>query len=259
MSEAWQSCDGERPSPPDMQTAKPSLSAITLLVGAVGCFPITAHPTRIEPGMALTAGMAFQVVRDSSVSRGRHDAILPSWAFGLSAGFVDSLSDGISTRLAAGVGIASYFADAYVEAPRSAFDDWDAGAGISWQWVAAPALMPYVQVGREIGRNVEAQGSIGLAFLGRDSLPNARRLALTLSVSTRGEGSTALGRGGSQTTFITLLPGAERRWSDPDCLLVCAQDDGPLGSTTLIIGTSIELRLAPREGRIPGPGYPPRR
>jgi hypothetical protein len=242
-----------------MQTTRRSLSSVAALLVTAGCFPITAHPTRIEPGMALTAGMAAQVVRDSSASRGRHDAILPSWALGFSAGFVDSLNDGIGSRLAGGVGLASFFADAYFEAPRSAFGDWDAGAGISWQWVAAPALIPYVQVGREIGRNVQAQGSIGLAFLGHDSLPNARRVAVTLSFSTRGEGSTALGRGASQTTFITLLPGAERRWSESHCFLLCARDDGPLGSTTLIIGTSIELRLAPREGRIPGPGLPPHR
>jgi hypothetical protein len=209
----------------------------------VACYPIAAHPTRIEPGVALTTGVSAQVTLDSSLEHDPKSSIRPSMAIGLAAGFTDSLEDGLKTRIAAGLGMASYFADLYFEMPRSAFGEWDAGFGVTTQWVLARTVIPYLQFGRDIGDGVALFGSVGLAIFDPDSLPRQRRLAATVGMSLASERPHAFGRGGVTSFYTTVLPGATRVFVESYCVIVCSDERHTLGSSLVIIGVSGELKL----------------
>lgn len=223
------------------------------------CYPVTAHSTRVEHGLHLTMGMSAQVTFDSTASDGEKDAIRPSMAVGLAAGFSDSLRDGVSTRVALGFGPATQFADLYFEAPRSALGDWDAGIGATAQWIGANAVIPYVQAGREIGSDVAFFGSLGLALFNTDSLGKQRRTAATVALSVKGRRASPFSRAATSVVYLTVLPGARRLSAESSCFLVCANDLHMLGSTRFVLGITGELPIMRSSRPGPGPRLPPRR
>jgi hypothetical protein len=136
------------------------------LIGLTGCFPVLAHPTRVESGLQLSTYSSLSLVSDSSSDPQRVAySILPSFDFEASLGIRDtSRDDSMGLRLAASGGLSGYGASAYVELPRDQFGSFDVGVGIAGHHATASVWTPYVQLGRFESEDMSWFVRNGVAF-----------------------------------------------------------------------------------------------
>jgi hypothetical protein len=196
------------------------LVLLAATLGLSACFPIAAHPTRIEPGPEVTMGFSGEVTLDSSAQSGRHLGRMPNFNIGFAAGFRDPDGrDGIASRLAIAVGLAGLAADTYLELPREWFSTVDAGFGVTWQTGPASVVLPYIQAGHQFGDGAVLFRNLGRALARGDSLGRVQRWVITVGGSILPVGQRAPGRV-SLLTFVSFLPGAKRE--EATCLFSCA-------------------------------------
>jgi len=172
------------------------LRSVVLLAGAIplaGCFPPVVHPTRVEPGPAISASTWAQVAEVIEVDDDAHVRALPNFSIRLAAGFADTLRDGVNTLVSFGAGLNGVSADGYLEIPRSALGDLDAGLGMVWQNGPLGVVMPYVQVGRLLNAHSAWFTSQGLAIVSsQDSDETTPVWMSTVGFSRSGAGRTGI-------------------------------------------------------------------
>jgi hypothetical protein len=219
---------------------------IVAVVSSSGCYPMLAHPTRVERGVALTHVGGLQAFVDSSLVDGTATTrLLPSFTLGIAVEMRDSLrSDGPAARLQLGAALTSLIADLYAELPREAFGDFDAGLGIGGQRGVMEFVMPYAQFGRSFGGGHFWFLSNGVA-LTRHLDPSGWRPVWMPTVG--------FGRSTPQlhhTLFVTAIVGRRPPEGSTTCF-VCAGPSAVTQHTFLLVGLTREGRLPPPRRRQP--------
>src|SRR5688572_27984523 len=106
---------------------------LSVMAFAAGCYPLMAHPTRVESGANLTMTIGGQVVRMKTDTSSQLGGI-PNVGVQLVMGSRDSLrTDAISTRFAFGPSLSGFGWGAYAEFPETFLGETDAGFGVSGQ------------------------------------------------------------------------------------------------------------------------------
>lgn len=124
--------------------------AFAAMLCLTGCFPVLAHPTRVERGLRLSSFTSVSLVSDSAPDPERATfTLLPAVDFEVSIGTRDSLrDDGPGLRLAASGGMSGYGGSVYLELPRDQWGTIDTGIGIAGHRGIASLWTPYFQFGR---------------------------------------------------------------------------------------------------------------
>lgn len=214
---------------------------LSVMVAFAGCYPLMAHPTRVENGGMLTMVAGGQVARTKPDSGASHVTFIPNVALLLVVGARDSVRrNSVSTRLSFGAGLSGLAWGAYAELPESVLGETDAGFGVSGQYGSTfTTLMPYFQFGRRMNSRAAWLVSQGMAMVNTgDSLGWSPLLSTTLGLSGHGEWS-------SGVFFITLLTG--NRSYEYSCGICVSK--GTLGRSFVLFGVSNGFRRG--SSRIP--------
>jgi hypothetical protein len=128
---------------------------ITLLL-TTACYPAIAHPTRVGSGFSVITTLGMNVAEDDGVlvtAPPPKRVAMPT--FGLNAALsirdTSSLDAGPGLRLSVGTGFAVPIWQVYLELPRDQFGALDAGLGVALHGARPRLVMPYAQVGQQIG------------------------------------------------------------------------------------------------------------
>jgi hypothetical protein len=210
----------------------------TVLVGLTcftGCFPVLAHPTRVESGFKLSSFTSVSLVSDSTGEPSRATyTVLPSIDFEASLGIRDtSRIDGPGLRLAASGGLSGLGASAYLEWPRDQFGDFDLGFGIAGHGGALNTWTPYLQVGRYESEDMSWFVRNGVTFAtSSDSTNWAVLWVPTVGiVRHRPYRDAAL--------FLSAVVGSQQAVDGP-CFFSC---EGPTMRTRVMLGASVSFTL----------------
>lgn len=210
-------------------------SAVVGLVCLTGCFPVLAHPTRVEPGFKLSNFTSVSLVSDSTGEPRRQTyVVLPSIDFEASLSVRDtSRLDGPGLRLAASGGFSGFGASAYVEWPRDQFGDLDLGFGVAGHGGALTSWTPYLQLGRYESEDMSWFVRNGVMFAtGSDSTNWAVLWIPTVGiVRHRSFRDAAL--------FLSAVVGKQRALDGP-CFFTC---DGHAMRTQVMLGASLSFTL----------------
>lgn len=235
----------------------------TLLPGALltaplgACLQPVVHPTRIEPLGSLSFGASLQTVLDSTIEDGRKISTVTALSFGLSAGFRDTLRDGIASRVSLGAGTGGAYGGIYLEMPRSWLSEWDVGSGAMVYLGEMKAVHPYIQLGYQAPETIAPFVSVG-SYLVTNTPGDRVRPAITFGASIdRFDGSQHAATG---IFWLSVLTGATRVEST-NCVVICFPDRGFFPGTMFLIGLSSNVNVSlPGSGgpRYPSP-FPPRR
>lgn len=207
----------------------------TALAVLTGCYPVFAHPTRVESGAKLSSFTSFALVSDSGREDGRRNLLfVPSIDFEASLGIRDtSRSDGPGLRLAASGGLSGWSGSVYMEAPRDRFGPVDAGLGFTAYGGAGPLWSTYVQFGRRESDEMSWFLRNGVAFDARtDSAESA-----VLWVPTVGIVRHRLYR--EATIFLSAIVGRQLLYQGP-CFFTCS---GPAIRTLAMVGASMSFTI----------------
>jgi hypothetical protein len=205
------------------------------LVGLTGCFPVLAHPTRVDPGFTLSSFTSLALVTDSTGEPRRATyVVLPSIDFEASLSVRDtSRIDGPGLRLAASGGLSGFGASAYVELPRDQFGDFDMGFGIAGHGGALTSWTPYLQFGRYESEDMSWFIRNGVLFATYSDTTNVA----VLWVPTVGIVRHRLYRDAS--LFLSAVVGGQHALEGP-CFFAC---DGHAMRTKVMVGASLSFTL----------------
>jgi len=109
----------------------------------------------------------MNVTKDVVLPQGRFSrGTYPTFGINAALSIRDTTSsaDGPGWRLSVGTGFASPIWQVYMELPRDRFGPYDAGVGVAYHGAGPRLVMPYVQFGREFGRNRFWSTQQGVAF-----------------------------------------------------------------------------------------------
>lgn len=210
-------------------------SVLAALACLTGCFPVLAHPTRVESGFKLTSHASFSLVSDSTGEPRRETYVfVPSIDFEASLGIRDtSRVDGPGLRLAAAGGLSGFGGSAYVELPREQFGDFDFGFGIAGHGGALTMWTPYLQLGRHESDDMSWFVRNGVTFAtGSDSTNWAVLWVPTVGIVRHRSYRDA-------SLFLSAVVGHQDAVASP-CFFTC---DGPTMRTRVMVGASLSFTL----------------
>lgn len=210
-------------------------AAFALGILLTGCFPVMAHPTRVEPGLRLTPIASIALIVDSSGAGGPvTHAVVPSLDFEASLAVRDSFRvDGPGLRLSAAAGMSGYGGAAYAELPRDQFGDFDVGVGLAAHRGALKLWTPYVQFGRHEAEDMSWFLRNGIAFAA--PLDSARWSVLwipTVGVARHRSNRIA-------TLFLSAVIGRQQDVDRP-CFFDC---QSAFVRTQVMLGSSLSFTL----------------
>ncbi len=220
-------------------------AALAGVVTLSACFPVMAHPTRVESGMRLGTVAGFSFGSDSIGETGQIDpVIVPSLDIELALGIRDTTrEDGPGLRLSAAAGMSGFGGSVYVEYPRESLGSLDGGVGLAAHRGALRVIMPYAQFGRHEDRDRAWFVRNGIAIVApRDSAGTRLAWIPTVGFSTRDQRS-------DKSIYLSAVFGGEQRVERACVLFSCLRYSNSYTRTTLIVGASISLLLST-------PGYP---
>lgn len=209
-----------------------------MVVGTVivttACFPMLAHPTRVQEGVSLVFTSSMHVMADSSRATGERSLeARPAFAIQLAVGArARDDPEGIAYRIAGGVGLTGYVADAYAELPQWYLGDLDAGFGVAAQWGYLRVLMPYAQIGRLLGGDWHWFTSQGAGFVHQRRWNHARAVWMPTIGVTR----TTAQR--DAQVFLTAVIGGIPSLDIPKCVIWCPGETDVVKRTVVMLGIS---------------------
>ena len=210
-------------------------SALAGLICLTGCFPVFAHPTRVNPGFQLSEFTSIALISDSAGEPKRAVlSVLPSIDFEAALGIRDTSRDsGPGLRIAASGGLSGYGGSLYLEFPRDQFGDFDVGVGIAGHHGAASLWTPYVQFGRAEDEDMSWFVRNGVAF----ATPLDSSRASALWIPTVGIVRHRLYR--DATLFLSAVVGAQQSVDRP-CFFDCTSS---AVRTLVMLGASVSFTL----------------
>ena len=219
--------------------------ALAALFGVTGCFPVFAHPTRVESAFQVSATSTLGFVTDSAgqtgdVTRG----LLPVIDLEASLGMRDSTrEDGLGLRLSVSAGLSGYGGSAYFEAPRELFGAIDLGVGLAGHHGGISFWTPYLQFGRQYQQDRSWFVRNGVAFTTTtDSTDGAVVWIPTVGiVSQRARGNGAL--------FLSAVVGRQQRVERTCLFFECFSYSNSFVRTQVMLGVSLGVTLTPRPDR----------
>lgn len=210
-------------------------AAILIVILQHGCYPAIAHPTRVGSGFGVVTALGMHVAQDEPVTLGGPEGrlrLLPTFGIGaaLSVRDTSTNAEGPGLRVSVGTGFAMPVWQAYLELPRERFGRLDAGVGMAVHGARPRLVMPYVQVGQELGPRRSWFSQQGVAFGTPSSGPGS-----FIWVPTVG---TARGVAGAEASiFITGFIGGSERLHGEICR-VCSAGVRAVTRNLLVAGFS---------------------
>jgi hypothetical protein len=212
--------------------------ALAFLTAVSGCYPIIAHPTRVESGMKLTTLSSFAMVSDSAAGDERRSlAVVPSIDVEAALGIRDTTrTDGTGLRISAFAGFSGYGGSVYLEAPREFLGSFDAGAGVAAHAGFGGVWTPYVQFGRREDEEMSWFVRNSAAFTARhDSTAAAVVWIPTVGIVRQRSNR-------ENVMFLSAVVGRQPLYQGP-CLFAC---EGPSLRTLVMVGASLSFSLMRR-------------